>query len=97
MKKFCTHLKCGTKSIYLKEVAQATTISLLLPEYTFCWDYPIETECLLLLNTSIIPQHFSDKPERWDWVKEIPELEGMPKTNYYWNKLLGRSVKEIVI
>ena len=97
MKKYCTFLKPGTRSIFLKEIAQSTAISLLLPEYTLSWDYPIETDHLLLLNMSIPVQHFSYKPERWDWVRNIPTLEGMPKTTYYWQKVLSRTVKEITL
>lgn len=95
MKKYCTFLRPGTRSIFLKETAQSTVISILLPEYTLCWDYPIQTDHLLLLNMAIPVQHFAAKRERWDWVRKIPVLEGMPKTSPYWEKVLGRTVKEI--
>jgi len=96
--KHCTVFRSGTNSIFLKEIAQAQTISLVLPEYQLIWDYPFETEHLLLLNTVVIVTHLSKELIKYsEWVHSIPTIEVMPKTKSYWERILKRKVEEIVL
>lgn len=96
MKKHCTFLRKGSQSIFLKQLAQTTTISLLFPDYELSWESPIETEHLLLLNTSQVPMQFSN-PADWEWVTKVPVLEGLPGTREGWKRILGREIKEVAL
>lgn len=93
--KHCTYLGSNSGSIFLKQIAQTVLISPLFPEYTLTWDFPIETDHLLLLNTSVIAMHFSNYQKHLKWVREVTTLEVMPGTAPYWKKLIDREVEEI--
>jgi hypothetical protein len=92
--KHCTYLQRTSKSVFLKAIAQSQTISWLFPDYELTWEHPVETDHLLLLNVSVVPIQFTNK-EQYDWIFDIPVVEAMPGTAYYWDKALGLAVKEV--
>ena len=94
MRKHCTLARKTSRSVYLKDVAQAKSLSLLFPEYELTWEHPIQTEELLLLDISINPLQFGGD---FAWIEKTPIVKVMPGTGKVLEKILGREVQEVVL
>ncbi len=94
LKKHCTLARKTSRNVYLKDVAQAKSLSLLFPEHKLVWEHPIETDELLLLDISINPLQFGGD---LSWVQKVPVVRVMPGTKKVLEKILKREVQEVVL
>jgi len=94
LRKHCTLARNTSRSVYLKDVAQAKSLSLLFPEYKLVWDHPVDTDELLLLDISINPLQFGGD---FAWVQKVPVVKAMPGTKKVLEKVLKREVQEVVL
>ena len=75
MKTYSTLLKKTSGSVFLKDVSQAKTISLLFPEYELVWKPPLNANKLLLLDTSFSPLQFQGD---FSWLGQVSCIEVLP-------------------
>ena len=75
MKKYCMLLRNTSGSVFLKDVAQAKSVSMLFPNYKLIWDPPGGAERVLLLDTSFSPLHFKGD---FSWLSQVERVEVLP-------------------
>jgi hypothetical protein len=92
--RYCLFLRKTSTSPFLKDIAQAKSMSLLFPEYILIWEKPEVCQELLLLDTVVNPMVYR---EDYSWVKFIPKVKVLPGLAKHWEKLLNRKVEEVVL
>ena len=92
MKKHCMLLRKTSGSVFLKDVAQARTISLLFPDYDLCWEQPKRAQTVLLLDTSVNPMQFR---ENYSWLSKVKKVEVLPGMKKPFERILPCSVYEV--
>lgn len=94
MNKHCTLLRKTSGSVFLKDVAQARTMSLLFPDYELSWEHPVKTGTLLLLDTSANPLQFR---EDYVWMNKVKRVEVLPGLKKAFERILPCSVFEVTL
>ena len=92
MKKHCTLLRKTSGSVFLKDVAQTRTMSLLFQDYELSWEHPVKTETLLLMDTSANPLQFG---EDYTWIGKINRVEVLPGMKKAFERILPCCVFEV--
>lgn len=87
-----TLLRKTSLSVYLKDVAQTKSISLLYPDFVLTWNHPIEAEELLLLDTSANPMNYL---KHYYWMEEIKKVYCLPGMSKGMSRILNREVEEV--
>ena len=90
----CTLLRKNSLSVYLKDVAQTKTLSLLFPDYELIWEHPVIAETLLLLDTSANPLQFKSD---LTWLEKIGQVLVLPGMSKSFQRILPCGIKEITL
>jgi len=94
MIKHCTLLRKTSGSVFLKDIAQTKTLSLLFPNYDLMWDHPTKPAVLLLLDTSANPLQFT---QDLSWLSEIKCVQVLPGMLKSFERILRRDLDEVVL
>ena len=92
MRKHCTLARKTSLSVFLKAVSQAKCVSELYPEYELTWDHPVETDELLMLDTTVNPMEMRGD---YAWTQKIGKVLVLPGTKKAFESILKREVEVI--
>lgn len=94
MIKHCTLLRKTSGSVFLKDIAQTKTLSLLFPNYDLVWEHPTKPAVLLLLDTSANPLQFT---QDLSWLSKIKRVQVLPGMGKSFERILRRDLEEVVL